>query len=450
MRRECSVTPAREPPPARSSEPSDGPSGAGAERTPAKASTVEPDLGHASEGSLPVTTPAVRAVDVLVVGGGIVGLACAWAAVRAGARVAVLDPSPGDGATHAAAGMLAPVGEAEPDDDAATALHLAGAALWPGFAADLRAASGTDPGFEPAGTLLLAYDAGDAADLRRRLHQHARAGLRSSPLTVADARRDEPALGSLGGAALAPDDHRADPRATHQALATALDAAGVRRVRRAAVRLLRERGAVVGAVDDAGHRHRAGLVVLAAGTPSRALAADAGAPRVPVRDVVGQTLRLAAGPDLPLGRTLRGQVQGRPVYVVPRAPEPDGTREVVVGATSEETGDGRRPRAGGTFALLRDARALVPGLDETALVDVTQRARPTTPDGRPLVGPSGVPGLWLATGHGRGGVLLAPLTGVALAHALGSTANTPDHDLGRALRAMDPDRLVATDHRRTA
>ncbi|GMA22639.1 glycine oxidase ThiO [Luteimicrobium album] len=398
-----------------------------------------------------VPLPRSRVPDVLVVGGGVVGLTCAWYAARSGAHVTVLDRSPGDGATHAAAGMLAPVGEAEPDDGAATALHLAGAALWPGFAAELRASSGRDPGFEPAGSLLLAYDAGDRTDLLRRLDQHAAAGLRSVALTVADARREEPALGPVAGAALAPDDHRADPRATHRALLDAVRAAGVRRVPASAVRLVREGPRVVGAVDDTGHVHLAGLTVLAAGTPSRTLAADAGAPAVPVRDVVGQTLRLAAGPDLPLTRTLRGQVQGRPVYMVPRAPGPDGTREVVVGATSEETTDARRPRAGGTFALLRDARALVPGLDETTLVDVTQRARPTTPDGRPLVGPSGLPGLWLATGHGRGGVLLAPLTGVALADALGAvTPGLPSGVLGRALAATNPDRLTAPDHRRTA
>jgi len=402
-------------------------------------------LVHASDRAL--------AADVLVVGGGIVGLACAWAAVRTWASVAVLDPSPGDGATHAAAGMLAPVGEAEPDDATATALHLAGVALWPGFAAELRAASGRDPGFEPAGSLLLAYDAGDRADLLRRLDQHAAAGLRSRPLPVADARRDEPALGPVAGAALAPDDHRADPRATHDALRAALDAAGVRWVPRGAGRLLREAGVVTGAVDDAGHEHRAGLVVLAAGTPSRTLAADAGAPEVPVRDVVGQTIRLAAGPGLTLTRTLRGQVQGRPVYLVPRAPRADGTREIVVGATSEETADARRPRAGGTFALLRDSRALVPGLDETTVVDVTQRARPTTPDGRPLVGPSGVPGLWLASGHGRNGVLLAPLTGTALARTLGAAPPDPPlppDRLDLALASMDPARLATADHRRTA
>jgi len=395
-----------------------------------------------------VPLPSSRVPDVLVVGGGVVGLTCAWYAARTGAHVTVLDPSPGDGATRAAAGMLAPVGEAEPDDAAATRLHLAGAACWPGFARELADASGTDPGFEAVGSLLVAYDAGDRDDLRRALGSHRAAGLRSEELTVAGARRLEPALGPVAGAALAPDDHRADPRATHRALGAALAAVGVRRVGATATRLVLD-GArrVVGAVDDAGRPHRAGLTVLAAGVGSGPLSAlDGGAGArgvpVPVRGVVGQTVRLEAGPDLGLERTVRGRVQGRPVYVVPRAPRPDGTREVVVGATSEETADARRPRTGGTFALLRDARALVPALDETTLVDVTQRARPTTPDGRPLIGPSGVPGLWLATGHGRNGVLLAPITGAALAAELTGRARG---DGGAAIAAAAPARLAGSD-----
>lgn len=447
---------------------------------PAAVPTAVPTAA-ASPSSRPAP-PTGRTTDVLVVGGGIVGLACAWAAARAGATVTVLDPDPGDGATHAAAGMLAPVGEAEPDDAAAAALHLAAAALWPAFARDLEAASGLATGFEETGTLLVAYDAGDRDDLRRRLAWHRTLGLRSHELTPADARRLEPDLGPvLAGAALAPGDHRADPRATHRALLAALGAATrparsaapderaggrvrpeadawerpgaddgrVRLVPRAAARLLRDTpGRVTGAVDDDGTEHRAGLTVLAAGGASVGLAARDAGLRVPVRGVVGQTVRLEAGAGVALARTVRGTVQGRPVYVVPRAARPDGTREVVVGATSEETADDRRPRAGGTFALLRDARALVPALDETVLVEATQRARPTTPDGRPLVGPSGVPGLWLATGHGRGGVLLAPLTGLALvAELTGAAPDAPlaapaGPGLSTALAAADPARLV--------
>src|SRR5690606_6707629 len=143
--------------------------------------------------------------------------------------------------------------------------------------------------------------------------------------------------------------------------------------------------------------------------------------RLPVRPVKGMTLRLDAGPQLALEHVVRGTVQGRPVYVVPRGAgtgsgpgSGPGHREAVVGATSEERPDDRRAEAGGVFALLRDARALVPGLDEAALVDVTPRARPATPDNLPLVGSTAAPGLLAAVGHGRNGVLLAPLTADAV------------------------------------
>nr|WP_237842004.1 FAD-dependent oxidoreductase [Cellulosimicrobium cellulans] len=165
--------------------------------------------------------------DVVVVGGGIVGLAVAWRAARAGLTVTVLDPSPGDGATHAAAGMLAPVTEADFGEDDALRLHLAAAAAWPGFAGDLHAATGADVGLRTAGTLTLAYDADDLALLRRVLALHAAHGLTSRELTVADARRLEPYLGPrVAGAAWAPADHAVDPRATHRALLGALDGAG--------------------------------------------------------------------------------------------------------------------------------------------------------------------------------------------------------------------------------
>ena len=115
-------------------------------------------------------------------------------------------------------------------------------------------------------------------------------------------------------------------------------------------------------------------------------------------------------------------------------------REIVVGATSEERPDDRRAEAGGVFALLRDARALVPGIDEAALVDVTPRARPATPDNLPLVGATAVPGLLAAVGHGRNGVLLAPLTADAVVAEL-TGAPPPD----AALSAADPRRFAPAD-----
>ncbi len=394
------------------------------------------------------TSPAGSSADVVVVGAGIVGAAVAWRAARAGLRVTVLDPAPGDGATHAAAGMLAPVSETWFGEEPAVRLGLAGQAAWPAFAAELAAElgaeTGADAGLRDTGTLVVAYDADDVAQLRRWLALHSRWSLKSGELALAEARRREPLLGPrVSGAAWVPGDHVADPRATHTALMSALGAhraAAV--VPRAAVRLVRDgRGAVVGVTDDAGETRRAGAVVLATGWRAADLVADLPV-AVPVRPVRGQTLRLDAGPDVAPTHMVRGLVQGRPVYVVPRAPgtgRGPGTtadhREIVVGATSEEGPDDRRATAGGVFALLRDARALLPGLDESALVEATLRARPGTPDNLPLVGPTEVPGLHLAAGHHRNGVLLAPITADAV------VAGLEGGDVPPALAVADPRRF---------
>jgi len=158
----------------------------------------------------------------------------------------------------------------------------------------------------------------------------------------------------------------------------------------------------------------AGTVVLAAGCWS---AGVGGLPEVavpPVRPVKGQILTLRHRPGDPtLGRTVRGLVRGSDVYLVPRQ---DG--RVVVGATVEERGWDTTVTAGGAYELLRDVLALVPGLDDAELVAVRCGLRPGSPDHLPLVGPTAVAGLVVATGHYRNGILLTPVTAEAVAAAV--------------------------------
>lgn len=383
-------------------------------------------------------TPSARTPPhVLVVGSGIIGLTVAWRALRAGAHVTVVDPDPRAGATHAAAGMLAPVSEAEHGERDLAALNLASSALWAGFAHELTAASGVGVGLASTGTLTVAYDAGDAQRCRDLLALQRSWGLDVAEVTLAQARERVPLLGPhLAAATWAPGEQQVDPRAVARALRTVVDAhAAATTVAAAVAGVVRDgTGDVVGVRTSDGAVRHADLVVLAAGARSAAVVRDVPEVAVPVRPVTGTTLRLdaRAAPWFAGLPVLRGVVQHRPVYVVPR---PGG--EVVVGATSDERDPVDGTRAGDVFALLRDARALLPGLDELPLVDVTTRARPATRDHLPLVGPSGVPGLVLATGHHRNGVLLTPLT-ASVVDALLTGTPAPD-----AARACDPRRLAA-------
>jgi glycine oxidase len=347
------------------------------------------------------------AYEVVVVGAGAIGLSIAWRAAASGMRVLALDAGePAGGATGVAAGMLAPVTEADFGEEELTALNLAGARMWPSFAAELEVASGVDCGYRRSGTLAVAVDRDDA-ELLRRLHDHQRAlGLDSRWVSGRECRRLEPGLATrVTGGIVAPADHQVSPRALARALVAALrSAGGDLRVRSRVERVEMDDGAVV--LDD-GSRVSAGAVVIAAGAESGQLAGLAEAARVPVRPVKGQILRLRARPPVVL--PARHVIRTPEVYAVPRD---DG--RLVVGATVEERGWDRAVTAGGVLELLRRAYEVLPGIAELDLVETAAGLRPATPDNGPVVGESAAPGVWWATGHWRNGVLLAPITAAAI------------------------------------
>ena len=165
-------------------------------------------------------------------------------------------------------------------------------------------------------------------------------------------------------------------------------------------------GRAAGVRLASGSEIRADHVVLAAGWRSGQVGGLPSGVLPPIRPVKGQILRLRAsgGAALP-GRCVRGIVRGSSVYLLPRE-----SGELVVGATQEELGADTRVTAGGVWELLRDARMLVPGITELDFAEAIAGLRPGTPDNAPVIGPAGLPGLVLATGHFRGGVLLAPIT----------------------------------------
>jgi glycine oxidase len=336
-----------------------------------------------------------RTHDVAVVGAGIAGLASAWRAAQNGLRVVVLDRAePGAGASSVAAGMLAPVSEAEFGQDDLLRLNLESAELWPAFAAELEEATGMPTGYRRDGALVVAVDRDDAEELRR-LHELQRSlGLESEWLVPSAARAVEPGLAPrIAGAIDVPSEAQADPVAVVAALVRAVEDLGVRIEQ-----------ADVSSLDDLD----ADQVVLAAGAWSAQLAG------VRVHPVKGQLLHLRTRDGAaPLARR---QIHTPRCYVVPR---PDG--RVVIGATMEEKGFDTSVDAGAVHQLLEAAWEVLPDVWELEFVEVIAGLRPATPDNRPLIGRADERVI-NATGHHRNGILLAPLTAQRVADALTGVA----------------------------
>jgi glycine oxidase len=355
--------------------------------------------------------------EVIVVGGGVIGLSIAWRAAQRGMKVTLLERELlAGGATRAAAGMLAPVAEADYGEAgrAMVELGLASAASWPAFASDLERASGRASRLRADGTLVLARDRDEAEALERQFTYRRQLGLAVERITPSRAREIVPALAPTLRMALdIPGESSVDPRWVCDALVLAARVIGAHLEEQCAVvGLARSGGRVTGVVLADGEELSADHVVLAAGAWSGELA------DVPVRPVKGQIMRLRdeQGPGM-LDRTLR--FDGG--YVVSRD---DGS--YVLGASSEERGFDTTVTARPIYELLRDASEIVPGLLDLEIEEITVGLRPASPDNLPLIGASAdEEGLIFACGHFRNGILLAPLTAALTVRALEGVAPPP-------------------------
>ncbi|WP_127781934.1 glycine oxidase ThiO [Rhodococcus sp. X156] len=325
-----------------------------------------------------------------VVGAGGVGLSVAWRAACAGWRVRLHDPLPARGASWVAGGMLAPLTEGWPGEEDALVLNTDSLHRWPDFAAALSAGAGTDAGLGAAGTLVVGLDSADVGELAVLAEWLAARGRTVTELGRRELRERVPALAQGIRRGLdVPGDLAVDNRALLAALQAACLAAGVELVHEAVTDLA---------------ALPADQVVLAAGAGSPALV-----PSLPVRAVKGEILRLRHRRSvLPApGCTVRGVVHGRHVYLVPRS---DG---IVVGATQHEVGEDRDVTVGGVRDLIADAEAVLPSIAEYELTEAIAGLRPMTPDNLPLIGRLDERTV-AATGHGRNGLLLLPLTADAV------------------------------------
>ncbi len=344
-----------------------------------------------------------------------IGLATAWRAAERGLRVTVVDPGSDEGASWAAAGMLAPISEVTYGEEPLLRLSLEAARRYPSFVAELEAAAGTTVGYRRCGTLTVAADGRDRAHLVERHRHQVGLGLAVEWLGGRACRELEPMLApGVPGGILAPDDHQVETRRLLEALRRAAASAGVATVADAVEGVRVESGRAVGVVTRGGIAITGGQVVLAAGCWTGRIAGVPPRASALVRPVKGQILRLRGSAGAPLlSRTVCAVVAGRFVYAVPR-----GDGRLVVGATSEERGYDTTVEAGAVLDLLQDLAVVLPGARELELVEARAGLRPGSPDNAPMIGPTAMPGLLVATGHHRNGILLAPVTADALADVL--------------------------------
>jgi glycine oxidase len=369
--------------------------------------------------------------DVIVVGGGVIGLCSAWRLAQGDARTIVLDRAePPAGATRVAAGMLAPIGELAFGEPELLRMTIAAAELYPDFVAELEAVSGLDSGYARHGALHIALDRDEAAELRRVHDLQRSLGLGAEWLPPRRCRELEPGLTpSFNGGVHAPEEAAIDPRLMTVALLAALAGEGVEvRSGTDVVAPILDGERLEGVRTRAGDELLADHVVLATGAWAGAESWLPESARPPVRPVKGEILELRSPDGAPPCERI---VASERVYLVPR---PDG--RLIVGATTEERGFDATVTAGGVHELLREAYRLLPDVAEMELVEAMAGLRPGTPDNLPLIGPGALDGLLLACGHYRNGILLAPLTAKALAELLASGG------LSDSVAAADPERLA--------
>lgn len=342
----------------------------------------------------------VSSCEVIVVGGGVIGAACARAAALRGLQVALCEPGPDRAAASpASAGMLA--AQIEPADDAMRGLSVRGRDLYESLATALHDTTGLDIGFWRAGIASVAFDDTTAEHLRDAVAQQRQAGLRCDWLEPEDvAERFPGAAPGARGALHAPEDGAVDPAMLTRALLADGRRLGVAFLPERVVRVVTaEKQARVTGVALADRTVAAEHVVIAAGAWSAGIG---GLPRaLPVEPVRGQ---MAAAP-WPSG-TPPAILYGDHSYVLARG------GEALMGSTMEHAGfDGRTTEAG-IAQIVSGATRLLPALASARPTRTWAGLRPVTPDGRPIVGADPeTRGLWFATGHGRNGILLAALTG---------------------------------------
>lgn len=361
-------------------------------------------------------------MKVLVVGGGIAGLAIAWRLSRLGVATEVIERGIcGRGASWAAAGMLAPGGELNGHDSAVVTFAHHAHEMWPSFAAELEQASGMSLSYARSGSLMIA----DSEESATRLRQMA--GVSARWLSGEELLAREPLLSpSLPGGLEIANDAQVDNRAVCDALCAALRAKGALIHENCeATSLLIERGSARAAITSFGTMET-DVIVLATGAWMQ-LIAVAGIELPPIRPVKGQMLALAPPAGVALPKSL---IWSDDVYLVAQR------HRLLIGATVEDAGFDSSVDRNCAGGLLQSASRLIPSLTQWHLAEIWAGLRPRTPDDAPVLGATAISNLYVAGGQFRNGILFAP----AVAEYIAKTIQ--GEKPGALSAAFDPQRFA--------
>ncbi|SMO34674.1 glycine oxidase ThiO [Fodinibius sediminis] len=342
-------------------------------------------------------------MNIGIIGGGIIGLGIGWQLVRRGQDVTLFERDTiGEGASRAAAGMLAPYAEVGFEEVPLMEFSRKSLHLYPQLLDELSEQVEEAPVFDQCGTMMAGIDRDDTEYLKRLYDFRRELNLSVELLTGTEAREREPLLSpNVVSALWLPEDAQVDNRKLLHKMKEAFEGAGGVLKEHTAVRKVQVDGSMITGLRTGKEAFEFDNVVLAAGCWSQQIGGIPGPIRPPVRPVKGQIITLEKTDDCPL----KGTVRSPRMYMVPKE---DGT--IRLGATSEEKGFDTRPTAGGQKELLEHGWEMVPSIFDLPFVEVMAGLRPASRDHRPVLGESDINGLYYATGHYRHGILMAPVT----------------------------------------
>jgi len=341
----------------------------------------------------------MKSFDAAIAGGGLIGSAIALELAQAGLSVAVFEKGePGREASWASAGILSPAPETQ-GMIPIVPLAKASIVLYPEFVANVEGISGQNVGFRPFGTMDVLFSRDAKRDLSTLIALHHGLGLKAEPLHPEEARELEPALSpEAEAAALRPDEASIDNRALTQAVLHAAQKSGAEIFPDKVVEAIWREGSRCAGLKLRNENVSAKWTIIASGCFSANI--EGVAVYAPVRPAKGQMASLRAD-ELKIRRVLWSEK----IYLVPRN---DG--RILAGATVEYVGFDKHVTAGAIEKILSDAMELAPGLANARIEETWAGLRPDSPDHLPIVGPTDLEGLLMATGHFRSGVMLTPIT----------------------------------------